>query len=103
MLQLQPIEPGSVYLFYIEVIVVVVEVVYDLDPERIGIPKGAIVYLFDVQVAVHPALTFGLENRIDLLKTLMDMACIGRVVKGCFPKGVLSILIVYGYRRRKVQ
>ena len=73
MFKLKAINARGICLFDIEIIVVVVKVVYNFDPEWIGITESAVVYTFNVQVGVHRGISPAFEDRIDLFQAFVYM------------------------------
>jgi hypothetical protein len=96
MFQLQAIDTGSVGLFDVIVIVVIVELVDDADPEGIGIGKAAEVYSCYVEVVGVAKVPFRLEDGVHLYQPFADKVPVPHVIKGCFPKAILAVLVTKG-------
>jgi len=83
--QFQPIHAGSIGLFDIVVIVVVIKFIDDADAEGIGVGEAAVVDAGYVEVFGITEVAFSLENRIDLHEPLADIIPVTHIVKSGLP------------------
>src|SRR5450432_734558 len=91
--QFQAIYPGCVGLFYIKVVVVVIEVIYNSDSEWIGICKTAEINPCYIQVFTECKVTFRFKYCVHFNESFPNELPVLHIVRNGFPQTVIAIFI----------
>jgi hypothetical protein len=97
MLQFQPVYPGSICVFNIEIIKIVIDPVDNPYTKRLCISIDAKVDSVYIKVLHHRHVSLGLQQRIDFFDGIVDFFPVGFVEKNAFPKSVVTLEIVKRY------
>lgn len=93
MLQFQAVDAGGIGNLNIIMVVVVVELVYDTDAERVGVAKGAVVNPGHIEVADETEVAFGFEDGINFYKAITKIFPVAAVVRYFFPGSEMAVLV----------
>ena len=67
MLDLEPVNPGGIGSFYVEIIKKIIDIVNNPDAKWLCVAIGTQVYAVDIQVLDYRPITRGFEQGIDFL------------------------------------
>ena len=95
-LQFKTVHPARVVLLDVVVIVVVVDLVQDLDPEGLRVPISAEINAGHSEVVDPPAI--GNEQLIGLHQLLMQAFHVVRTVHHRIPQGLLPLRVQQGHQ-----
>lgn len=95
-LQLKAVDTGGVGDLDIVVVVVIVELVHDADPERVGVAEAAVVDPGHIQMLGESEIPFGFEDGVHLYQSFADELEFPHIVENGFPVGIAPMLVQQG-------
>lgn len=93
MLQFQSVNTGSIRQFDIVMVLIVVELIDDPDPERVGVAETAVIDPGHIQVFDKTEVAFGFQGGIDPYESIPYIIPFSFVIDGLFPKCILAVFI----------
>jgi hypothetical protein len=97
MFKLQAIDSGCIGIFDIEIIEVVIDLIHDTYPERLGISIYAEINAVYKQVTHHGHISIGLQDGIDLFKSFVNMVHIVLRIEHSDPERVNIFGVIQRY------
>ncbi len=103
MFQLESVDPRRVSDLNVIVIVIIIELIDDPYPERVGVPKSAVVNAGYVEVTGETEITFRFQDGIYLYKALAYEIPFAAIIRSLFPERIIPVLVFYWRRPGIIQ